>query len=210
LRGHFSDLSTGSKFPIISLTYTAGIKGILNSKFNYHRITLDLDHWFYVGAAGWLKYSIECGKVIGNVPFLLLETHPGNDAFFYNANSYNMMNSFEFVSDTWIGLRLEQHLDGYILNKIPLIRKLKWREVLFFRGTWGSLSKENLEANAPNLQQNGGTYYGAFNKGPYMEAGFGFENIFKFFRIDAIWRLNYWDNLNAQKFSVRFTLDFNF
>jgi hypothetical protein len=210
LRGNFSDLSTGSKYPIVSLTYTAGIKGILNSKYNYHRLTLNLDHWFYTGAAGWLEYYIEGGKVFGNVPFLLLETHPGNDAFFYNSNSYNMMNSFEFVSDTWIGIRMEQHLDGYILNKIPLIRKLKWREVLFFRGTWGTLSKNNLDANAPNLQQNGGTYYGAFNKGPYMEAGFGFENIFKFFRVDAIWRLNYWDNLNAQKFSVRFTLDFNF
>ena len=210
LRGNFSDISLGSIYPIVSLTYTAGIKGILGSQYNYHRLNLNLDHWFYVGAAGWLEYNIDAGKVFGNVPFLLLETHPGNDAFFYNSNAYNMMNSFEFVSDTWVGLRLEQHFDGFFLNRIPLIRKLKWREVAFFRGVYGSLSKQNEEANRLNLQASGGPYFGSLNRGPYMETGFGIENIFKFIRIDALWRLSYRENVNAQKFSVRFTLDFNF
>jgi hypothetical protein len=210
LRGNFSDISLGSVYPILSLTYTAGIKGILGSEHNYHRLNLNLDHWFYVGAAGWLEYNIDAGKIFGNVPFLLLETHPGNDAFFYNGNAYNMMNSFEFVSDTWVGLRLEQHFDGFFLNRIPLLRKLKWREVAFFRGVYGKLSKENEEANRLNLQSNGGPYYGSLNQGPYMETGFGIENIFKFIRIDALWRLSYRENVNAQKFSVRFTLDFNF
>jgi hypothetical protein len=210
LRGNFSDMSLGSVYPIVSLTYTAGIKGILGSEYNYHRLNLNLDHWFYVGAAGWLEYNIDAGKIFGNVPFLLLETHPGNDAFFYNSNAYNMMNSFEFVSDTWVGLRVEQHFDGFFLNRIPLIRKLKWREVAFFRGVYGKLSKENEEANRLNLQSNGGPYYGSLNQGPYMETGFGIENIFKFIRIDALWRLSYRENVNAQKFSVRFTLDFNF
>jgi hypothetical protein len=210
LRSYFSDLSLGSVFPIVELTYTAGIKGILRSKYNYHRITLNLKHWFYIGSAGWLEYNIESGKVFGTVPYLLLETHPGNDAYFYNSEAYNMMNSFEFVSDTWVGLRLEHHFDGFFLNYIPLIRKLKWREVAFFRGVWGTLSDENRAANILNHQINGGPYYGNFDKGPYMEAGFGIENIFKFIRIDALWRVNYWQNPNAQKFSVRFTLDFNF
>jgi hypothetical protein len=183
LRGNFSDISLGSIYPIVSLTYTAGIKGILGSQYNYHRLNLNLDHWFYVGAAGWLEYNIDAGKVFGNVPFLLLETHPGNDAFFYNSNAYNMMNSFEFVSDTWIGLRLEQHFDGFFLNRIPLIRKLKWREVAFFRGVYGSLSKQNEEANRLNLQASGGPYFGGLNRGPYMETGFGIENIFKFILI---------------------------
>jgi len=210
LRGNFSDVSLGSVYPIVELSYTAGIKGILRSKYNYHRINLTLKHWFYTGAAGWLEYNIEAGKVFGRVPYLFLETHPGNDAYFYNKSAYNMMNSFEFVSDTWIGLRIEQHLDGFIFNRIPLIRKLKWREVLFVRGVWGTLSAENEAANILNEQINSGPYYGSFDKGPYIEAGCGIENIFKFFRIDALWRLNYWDNQYAQKFSVRFTMNFNF
>jgi hypothetical protein len=220
-RGIFSDVSLGSIFPILELTYTAGIKGILDSKYDYHRLTLNIKHWFKVGSAGWFEYNIDAGKVFGKLPFLLLEPHPGNDAFFYNKNSFNMMNSFEFVSDTWVGLRVEQHFDGFFLNRIPLLRKLKLRELVFFRGVWGTLTKENLEANKPNLQvidpndpskpQNkDGAFYGSFNKGPYMEAGFGIENIFKFIRVDALWRLSYWENRYAQKFSVRFTMSFNF
>lgn len=211
LRGYFSDISMGSKFPIVELTYTAGIKGILNSEHNYHRLNLSMQHWFYLGTAGWLSYRLEGGKVFGNpLPYLLLETHPGNEAYFYNSNAYNMMNSFEFVSDMWAGVRLVQHFDGFFLNRIPLLRKLKLREVAFFRAVWGSLSDANVQANILNHQIHGGPFYGRFDKGPYMEAGFGIENILKVIRIDALWRLNYWSNQNAQKFSVRLTLDFNF
>ncbi len=70
--------------------------------------------------------------------------------------------------------------------------------------------QQNEAANRLNLQAYGGPYFGSLNRGPYMETGFGIENIFKFIRIDALWRLSYRENSNAQKFSVRFTLDFNF
>lgn len=210
LRGYFSDLSIGTKFPIIELSYLAGIKGVLGSKYNYHRISAEISHWFNVGPLGWFSYRIEGGKVFGRLPYLLLESHPGNEAYFYNPESYNLMNSFEFVSDIWVGVRAVQHFDGFFLNRIPLIRKLKWREVAFFRGVWGSLSQENQEANALNHQDNGGPYYGSFNRGPYMEVGAGIENIFKVIRVDALWRLSYFDNQDAQKFSVRATLSFYF
>jgi hypothetical protein len=210
IRGNFNDMSMGSVYPIIELSYIAGIKGILNSEYNYHKLLLKLNHWFNVASFGYLEYTIEAGKVFGKVPFLLLEPHPGNDAYFYNKNAYNMMNSFEFVSDTWVGLRLEHHFDGFFLNRIPLLKKLKWRELMFFRGVWGVLSDENISNNYKNLQVNGGAFYGRFDKGPYMEAGFGIENIFKIIRVDCVWRLSYWDNPYAQKFSVRFTFDFSF
>ena len=210
LRGNFSDVSLGSEFPVVEFTYTGGFKGILNSQYNYHRLHLSFHHWFYVGTAGWLKYTVDGGKIFGQVPYLLLETHPGNEAYFYNSNAFNMMNSFEFVSDAWVGLRVVHHFDGFFFNRIPLLRKLKLREVAFFRAAWGSLSDANMQANILNHQSNGGPFYGRFDKGPYMEAGFGIENILKVIRVDALWRLNYWSNENAQKFSLRVTLDFYF
>lgn len=210
LRSYFSDVSIGTEFPIIELTYTGGFRGILNSEYNYHRLVLTLKHWFYVGPMGWMEYRIEGGKVFGQVPFLLLETHPGNEAYFYNSNAYNMMNSFEFASDLWAGVRVVQHFDGFFLNRIPFIRKLKLRELAFFRAVYGTLEQANIDANRLNYQAEGGPYYGSFDRGPYMEAGFGIENILKFIRVDALWRLNYWDNQDAQRFSVRVTFDFNF
>ncbi|HQI70765.1 MAG TPA: carboxypeptidase-like regulatory domain-containing protein, partial [Bacteroidales bacterium] len=96
------------------------------------------------------------------------------------------------------------HFDGFFLNRIPLIKKLRWREVVHFRGLVGSITSKNKNYNFfPES-----TYF--LNKGPYCEAGVGIENIFKFLRIDGIWRLNYLDHPHTNKFIVMASLRFNF
>ncbi|MCP4443682.1 MAG: carboxypeptidase-like regulatory domain-containing protein [Aureispira sp.] len=223
LAGNFTSFSLGSKFPIASLDYTAGIKGVLGSQYNYHKLVLGIEHWFYTSPVGWVEYYFQAGKIFGTLPYIFLETHPGNEAYFYNKTSFNSMNSFEFVSDFFFTLRAEHHWDGFLFNKIPGIRKLKLRLVTAFRGVWGTLSKENLAANRlnhydrsikkskdENRDMTEGPFYGSFDKGPYMEASVGIENILKFIRVDALWRISYLDNRDAQRFSVRVTLDFNF
>ena len=134
------------------------------------------------------------------------------------------MNSFEFVSDFFVHARVEHHWDGFLLNRIPFIRKwLKWRMVTAVRAAWGTLSAKNQEANRLNHYDrsiktskdrtapfNEGPFYGSFDKGPYVELSAGIENIFQFIRVDALWRLRYLDNRDAQLFSVRVTLNFSF
>lgn len=220
LTGNFSSISLGTKYPVVTLKYTLGVKGIVGSGYNYHRINLGVAQWFYVRPAGWIEYQLEAGKIFGTLPYLFLESHPGNEAYFYNQNAFNSMNSFEFVSDLYVGLRIEHHWDGFLLNRIPLLRKLNWRTVTAIRAVWGTLSAANKEANRLNHydrsykqfnpNQLEGPFYGSFDRGPYMEASVGIENIFKFIRVDALWRLNYLSNRYAQRFSVRLTLDFNF
>lgn len=224
ISGPFRDISLGSKYPIISLVYTLGIKGILGSQYNFHKVRLGLKHWFYISPVGYLEYEIETGKVFGRLPYLLLETHPGNEAYFYNKTSFNSMNSFEFVSDFFVHARLEHHWDGFLLNRIPFIRKyLKWRLVTAVRASWGTLSEKNREANRLNNYDRSirnsrdrtapfteGPFYGSFDRGPYTEVSVGIENIFQFIRVDALWRLTYLDNRDAQPFSVRVTLNFSF
>ena len=224
IAGPFKDLSLGSKFPIIDFSYTLGIKGILKSQFKFHKIRLSLKHWFYMSPIGWLEYQVECGKIFGVLPYLLLETHPGNEAYFYNKTSFNSMNNFEFVSDFFVHARIEHHWDGFFLNRIPFIRKyLKWRLVNAIRLSWGTLSQQNKDANRLNhydqsIQKSKhrnapfseGSFYGTFDKGPYAEVSVGIENILQFIRVDALWRLTYLDNRDAQIFSVRVTLKFAF
>lgn len=212
LQDAFGQTSLGSDYPIISLNYTLGLKGVLESDFEYHKLVLSIDHFFYVGAVGWLSYEVRLGKIFGTLPYLLLETHPGNETYFYNESAFNLMNRYEFVSDAYATVMTEYHLDGFLLNRIPLMRKLKWRTVLGWRAAWGSLSDGNRVPNRLNEYHvvENTPYYGAFDRGPYMESSVGVENILKIIRLDAIWRLTYLDNLNVAPFSIRATLAFNF
>ncbi|WMX14053.1 MULTISPECIES: DUF5686 and carboxypeptidase-like regulatory domain-containing protein [unclassified Aureispira] len=226
ISGPFKDLSLGSKFPIVSLDYTLGVKGILQSQFNFHKVRLGIKHWFFTSPVGWVEYELEVGKIFSAtaLPYLLLEVHPGNEAYFYNKTSFNSMNSFEFVSDFFVHARIEHHWDGFILNRIKFIRDyLKWRLVTAARASWGTLSAKHEKANHLNHYDRSikrskdrqrpfteGPFYGTFDKGPYTEVSIGIENILQFIRVDALWRINYLDNRDAQRFSVRVTLNFTF
>ena len=157
---------------------------------------------------GNFKYRFELGKVWGAVPYPLLEIHLGNETWTYNKLAYNMMNISEFVSDEYISASFEHHFDGLLFNKIPIIRKLKWREVATFKAIYGRLSpKHRREMVLPYFTS-------SLSEKPYSEVSVGIENIFQVFRVDAIWRLSYRDNsfdgIQVYKFGLRckFQVDF--
>ena len=130
---------------------------------------------------------IDAGIIIGNVPYPLMFLHPGNETYIYDWASYNLMNYYEFASDKYVAVSIFHHFDGFFLNKIPLIRKLKWREVFIAKAMVGSINQANRDVLIFP------TYLTSLNKGPYYEVGAGIENIFKIFRVDAFWRLSYID-----------------
>ena len=138
------------------------------------------------------------------MPYPLLEIHPGNETYFYDYAAFNMMNFFEFVSDYYLSGFATHHFDGFFLDKIPLLRKLKWREVAQVKAVWGELQPSNL-----NLQANQSLFY-SLNKKPYVEAGVGVENIFKILRVDFLWRLSYLENPNISKFGIRGSFQLTF
>ena len=101
-------------------------------------------------------------------------------------------------------------MNGNLLNRLPLVKKLKWREVFAFRGMWGHLSDKNNPANGGEglYLFPDGSY--TFGKAPYMEASVGIENIFKFLRLDYVWRLNYRDHPDIQTKGIRFMMRITF
>jgi hypothetical protein len=214
INGNFDYLVMGSsKLPIVELIFTQGIKGILGSQHNYQKVQLNYSHWIYTNPVGWFRYQIQVGKVFSDeaLPMLLLEIPQGNDTYFYGGYSYNVMNRYEFVTDQFVNVQLEHHFDGFFLNKIPLIRKLDWRSLATFKGSWGTISDENMAANALNTSDVGGTIpLRSLSTIPYMEAGVGIENILKVFQIHAIWRLNYLDNPEASRFMLQGGFSFSF
>ena len=217
IQSGYSQVSLGSKYPIIELQYTLGTKGVLGSDYNYHKLSLFYRHYFLINPIGWTSYRFKAGKTFGRVPFLLMEVHPGNEAYFSSRGAFNTMNRYEFASDTYFSLFVEHHFDGYLLNKVPLIRKLKLRSVLTFKAVIGSITQENINSNLnfrdsfedqPDFQ----TYTGfrSPSSKPFMEAGIGIENIFKVFRVEGMWRLNYLDNPEASRFTLMAGVAFYF
>ncbi len=213
VEGDFSRISVSSKYPIIELQYTLGAP-VLGGDYSYHKLALSYRHYVYLNPFGWLSYRLRAGKTFGTVPFLLLEVHPGNEGIFFNENAFNSMNRYEFASDAYASIMLEHHFDGLFLNKIPLLRKLDWRELVSFKAVIGNLSEANRAANELNLftfsEENTYTGFRSPTTEPYLEASVGLENIFKVIRIEALWRLNYLDNPQADRFGVRAGLDFYF
>jgi hypothetical protein len=202
LTGEFERISLGAKYPIIDIRYGYGIKSS-RSDYEYHKLQISVNHWFNVFNLGWSRYRVEVGRIWGTLPYPLLKLHEGNETYFFDESAHNMMNYYEFVSDKYITAYYTHHFDGFFFNRIPLFRKLKWREVAFVNGLVGGMDETNKD-------------YSVFPEGlytlskPYFETGAGIENIFKVARIDAVWRLSYLDNPNIQKFGIRFSLQFSF
>ncbi len=203
LRGEFEKVSLGSIYPILNLEMTAGIKGLLNSDYEYYRVRLNVNDLIETKPFGYLKYAFSIGKIWGKIPFPLLILHEGNETYAMDPEGYNQMNYYEFASDFYQSIYLEQHFQGFFLNKIPIIRKLKWREILYFKALNGSITTKNENVWDFPTTLNEITI-------PYMEAGVGLENIFKIIRIDAIWRLSNLSNPDIQKFGIRAKLQLIF
>ncbi|MDX2001521.1 MAG: DUF5686 family protein [Chitinophagales bacterium] len=206
LSGTFDRTSLGSTYPILNLSYTLGIKNVLGSDFSYHKLEGSIDHHFAINPIGHFYYTINAGKVFGDLPMQLLFPAHGNETWFYSTYSFNVMNLYEFVTDRYASLLIRHHFEGFFLNKIPGIRKLKWRELITFKALIGNLSSNNLSQNILF------PFKVPFPK-PYMEMGFGLENIFKIFRVDAVWRLSYRNDSAALKtpnFWVLFGVNIDF
>jgi len=201
--GEFERSSLGTKYPVLQLSYTYGLKNVFNSDFEYHKLRFGIHQWFNIGTFGWSKYILETGKTWGTLPYPLLQLHEGNETWFFDPYAYNLMNYFEFVSDQYFTFSYTHHFDGFFLNRIPLMRKLKWREVVFFKGLAGTLDNKNKTFSVfpENL--------GELNQ-PYFESGVGIENILTFIRIDAVWRLSHLDNHEIRKFGIMGSFQFTF
>lgn len=208
LSGQFDRFSLGSRKPIISLTHTWGIKGFLGSEYNFHRLDFIWDHRPKIGFLGKLHYTVYAGKIFGTVPYPFLEIHQGNETYYLQLSTMNLMNYYEFISDEWVGINFEHYLMGLITDRIPLIRKLEWRLVYSAKMLIGRYNeKHNSEMLLP--------FYSHKFSSPYYEVSAGFENIFKFIRVDAIWRLSYRDHVNLygepiKNFGVKFTFTADF
>ncbi len=203
-----------NKYPIFTLRYTAGVKGLFNSEYNYQNINLRVEKRVFLSQLGYSDVVLESGYTFGSAPYPLLTIHRANQTYAYQLNSYNLMNFQEFVSDQFAALSIDHHFNGLIFNRIPLLRKLKLRELLTMKVIYGGIRDENNPDKNPDLikfpELNGQTTTFSLNRKPYIEGSVGVGNIFKIFRVDLVRRFNYKENPNISTWGVRARFKFDF
>lgn len=196
--------------PIFTLSHTMAQQGLLGSDYTLHRTELGMQKRFWLSAFGYLTLFLRSGKVWSTSPYPLLIIPNANLSYTLQYESYPLMNALEFVNDSYFSWDISYNMDGLLCNRIPLVKYLKAREVLTFRGLYGSLSDSNNPTLNTDLFTLPTTTYLMDSKIPYMEAGIGVENIFKILRVDYIRRLTYLDNPNISKWGIRIALTFDF
>nr|WP_299385018.1 DUF5686 and carboxypeptidase-like regulatory domain-containing protein [Allomuricauda sp.] len=198
-------VTVNEDYSTIILNYTKGVRGFLESDFDYERLQFSYRQPWQIGGFGRLTSSVELGKTFGEVPLGLLSVVPGNQTLFSLYNTFPNLDFYEFVTDTYATLHLEHNFNGRIFSRIPVLRNWNLREIVGLRGAWGQLSDENRALSAPaNIPLI------APEDQIYWEYSFGIGNIFKIFRIDFNFRGNYLDNPDARRFGVTGTFGFNF
>jgi len=190
-------------YPRIFVNYAAGYKGIADSDFDYQRLQLYYKQPLLIGPIGRSNFIVELGKTFGTVPLGLMSIVPGNQTYFTIENTFSNLNFYEFVADEYATFQWEHNFHGKLFARVPLLRKLNWREIVGIKGVVGNVSDANKAINASGL------IYNAPTDG-YWEYSAGIGNIFKVFRLDFSWRGAYLDMPDAQKFAIKGSFGFYF
>lgn len=204
-----------NRFPILSLRVAAGFKGFAGGEQDYQNVSFSLMKRFYPSPIGYTDMFIEFTEVFGTVPYPLLAIARANQTYSYQLQAYNLMNFLEFVSDRYVAFNIDHYFNGFIFNKLPLLKKLKLREVVTIKVLYGGLSDKNRPENNPALYlfprtENGLPLTYTLEKKPYIEASVGIANIFKLFRVDVIKRFSYLEHPGVDGIGIRGRFKFDF
>jgi len=184
------------RFPILYLSYTKGLKGFINSDFDYQKLQFFYKQPYQLGGFGRMHSTLEIGKTFGAVPILLMDAVPGNQTLFIRSNTFDLLDYYEFVTDKYAALHLENNFNGRLFSRIPMLRKLNLRTIVGVRGIIGDVSQKNINLNASGITYRAPTHM-------YWEWHAGIANILKIIRIDFVFRGNYKDIPGATKFAIK-------
>lgn len=190
-------------FATYNLRYSRGVAGVLGSSLDYQKLQMQINQPIVVWKIGVLNVSLEAGKIFGTVPLTALAPTPANQAFSITPRTFALLDYYDFVTDTYLNGFFEHRFNGFIINRIPLLKETRLRSLVFARFAYGTISQANIEASKSNI------VYNAPEK-LYWEYGFGIENIgimgsVRFIRLDFIWREDFNDvnGVKSPNFGVR-------
>ena len=204
--------------PVFTLSHTTGFKGVLGGEYNFNLTEVGLYKRFWFSSWGKIDMFVKGGAQWNKVPFPLLIMPAANLSYILQRETFNLINNMEFLNDRYASLDVSWDLNGKIFNRIPLLKKLKWREAIGFKMLYGHLTDKNNPMKHPGASElflfptrdGRPTSFVMDPKTPYMECSVGIHNIFKILHIDYVRRLNYLDHPDANKWGVRFMVMMTF
>lgn len=204
--------------PVFTLSHTTGFKGVLGGEYNFNLTEVGLYKRFWFSSWGKIDMFVKGGAQWNKVPFPLLIMPAANLSYILQRETFNLINNMEFLNDRYASLDVSWDLNGKIFNRIPLLKKLKWREAIGFKILYGHLTDKNNPMKHPGdselflfpTRDGRPTSFVMDPKTPYMECSVGIHNIFKILHIDYVRRLNYLDHPDANKWGVRFMVMMTF
>ncbi|NDV66723.1 DUF5686 and carboxypeptidase-like regulatory domain-containing protein [Bacteroides sp. 224] len=207
-------IAVSRDMPVYTLSHTTGFKGVLGGDYDFNFTEASIWKRFWLSSWGNMDMTVKAGAQWNKVPFPLLILPAANLSYITQQETFTLINNMEFFNDRYASLALTYEMNGKLFNRIPLIKKLKWREAFRFRMLWGDLTDKNnpyLNPDDTDLfrfpTRNG--EYTSFTmdpKVPYMELSVGVYNIFKLLHVEYVRRLNYLDNPNVKKHGIRFMI----
>lgn len=182
--------------PVFTLRHTMGVKGLLGGDYTYNLTEAGIYKRFWMNSWGKIDTYIKAGAQWNKVPYPLLIMPAANLSYIVQNETFNLINNMEFLNDRYASLDVSWDLNGKIFNRIPLLKKLKWREYIGVKTLWGMLTDKNnptLEKNAgdPVLMVFPSGSYVMDSKRPYVELVAGVHNIFKIVHVEFVHRCNY-------------------
>ncbi|NDW13593.1 carboxypeptidase-like regulatory domain-containing protein [Bacteroides sp. 214] len=204
--------------PIYTLSYTMGVKDVFGGDYNFNLTEASIWKRFWLSSWGKVDVFVKAGVQWDKVPHPLLILPAANLSYITQKETFNLINNMEFMNDRYASISFNYDMNGKLFNRIPLLKKLKWREAFRFKALWGDLSNKNNPFKNPGdgdlflfpMRDGEYTSFVMDPKTPYMEASVGIYNIFKLIHVEYVRRLTYLDNPGINKHGIRFMIQMIF
>ncbi len=154
----------------------------------------------------FMNYMVNGGYLFGDAPYDLLDQPVGSMSLGYAKYRFNLLHHASFAHNLYTNAHLHFNGGGIVLNRIPLVKRLKLREIISLKSHYGELNDDYKGVfQLPD-------YYTSNPNAPYAEIGFGLTNIFKVLRVEYVRQLaNSAVNRDfADKDGIRFRAEMSF
>lgn len=207
---------------VFVLTHTYGPDNRLGNRFGINRTEISIQKRFWFSAFGFADVIVKGAREWGRTAYTNLLSPNANLSYTIQPESFALTDPMEFLGDTGLQWDLTYWANGALFNYIPLLKKLKLREVIAFRGWWSRLSDKNnpmvelsdissgKSIDNPLLLWPDYVLATPMHSRPYMEMSAGIDNLLKCLRVDYVWRLNYRDTPGVSRSGLRVSLHVTF